>query len=77
MVLLRDYAKRDTWFIDITGKERLSGSQSLSIIYSISRFVLVLQLVEKFLNCKSISRAPENSLKAQNLLQVLEHDTKC
>ena len=30
MVLLRDYAIRDTWFIDITGKERLSGSQSLS-----------------------------------------------
>jgi hypothetical protein len=47
------------------------------LIYSISRFVLVLQLVEKFLNCKSISRALENPLKAQNLLQVLEHDTKC
>ena len=30
MVLLRDYAIQDTWFIDITGKERLSGSQSLS-----------------------------------------------
>ena len=30
MVLLRDYALRDAWFIDITRKERLSGSQSLS-----------------------------------------------
>jgi hypothetical protein len=47
------------------------------LIYSISRFVLVLQLVEKFLNCNSISRALEKGLEAQNLLQVLEHDTKC
>ena len=30
MVLLRDYAIRDTWFIDITRKERLSGSQRIS-----------------------------------------------
>ena len=30
MVLLRDYAIRDAWFIDITGKEQLSGCQSLS-----------------------------------------------
>jgi hypothetical protein len=30
MVLLRDYAIRDIWFIDITGKERLSGCQNLS-----------------------------------------------
>ena len=76
MVLLRDYAIRDTWFIDITAK---NGCQVVKafLIYSISRFVLVLHLIEKFLNCKSISRALENSLKAQNLLQVLEHDTKC
>jgi hypothetical protein len=30
MVVLRDYAIRDAWFIDITRNERLSGSQSLS-----------------------------------------------
>ena len=77
MVLLRDYAIRDSWFIDITGKERLSCSQSLSNLLYLKIRAGLLQLVEKFLNCKSISRALENSLKAQNLLQVLEHDTKC
>ena len=47
------------------------------LIYYISRFVLVLQLLEKFLNFKSISIALEKFLKAQHLLQVIEHDTKC
>jgi hypothetical protein len=76
MVLLRDYAIRDSWFIDITATNACQVVKAF-LIYSLSRFVLVLQLLEKFLNCKSISRALEKSLKAQNLLQVLEHDTKC
>jgi hypothetical protein len=60
----------------IPRNERLSGSQSLSSLLYL-KVRAGPSIVEKFLNCKLISRPLEKSLKEQNLLQVFEHDTKC